>query len=164
MNYIAVLTLSLLSCLAVGDLKPMEFDDMDQFLSKIPKIENKKVDHSYNIQANFSIGNSRVNQSNCTSKSNRKDNSFYGCWLNQAQPLLDKLSFLLTDDSIRSLKTNISFELSSLGHPKNIKISGFNDTPTKNQLTNLLKVMEFGSSNRSNNQLVNVSINSKISG
>ena len=137
---------------------------MDQFLSKIPKIETKKVDHSYNIQANFSIGNSRINQSNCTSKSNRKDNSFYGCWLNQAQPLLDKLSFSLTGQAIQSLKTNIIFELSSSGHPTNIKISGLNDRATKNQLTNILKEMEFGRSNKSNNQLINMSINSKISG
>jgi hypothetical protein len=164
MNYIAVLALLLLPCLAVGDLKPMEFDDMDQFISKTPKVESQKIDHSYNIQANFSIGNSRVNPSNCSSKIDRKDHSFYGCWLNQAQPLLDKLSHLLTGHAIRKLKTNISFELSSSGHPKNIKISGFNDRPTKNQLTNILKGMEFGRSSGSNNQLINVSIHSKISG
>jgi len=160
MNYIAVFTLLLLSTISNADLKPLGLGDLDAFVSKIPDLETQSIQHSYNVQANFSIGSTEVDYKTCSRHSKRKANTFYGCWLNQSQEFLNKLSFILSKKAIKRLNTTVTFKLSNSGSPVNIKIKGFNHDLTKSQLTNILKEMEFASSNLSADQYVTINIQS----
>ncbi len=76
MNYIGVLTLLLLSTVSNADLKPLGLGDLDAFVSKIPDFETQSIQHSYNVQANFSIGSTGVDYKTCSRHSKRKANTF----------------------------------------------------------------------------------------
>lgn len=146
---------------AMAELKALGSEGLESFVAKIPETTQSTVHHSYRLRANFELGSQYGRLSSCRNNKPRKEQSFYPCWNHQSQIFFDKLSFALRHQEKDVVPTEFRFNLSRSGRLTDIEIFGVKDGPTKRQLINLLKDMEFGYSYKANVEPLILSVDTR---
>ncbi len=161
MKFKYLLVLSLISMPALAQLKSMASEDMDAILSDTGEFTSQTYQQRISIKANFNVGTANGKVRDCSNQKPRRNTSFYPCWNGQSKDFLSKVAFTLRHQKSKTTKSHFTFNLNRKGQLENIKIRGVKDQATRNQLSQLLKKMEFGYEHGTNLKTVYLSVTTK---